>query len=58
MVINPTNGNVEQVRVFDTYKSSHQLQYFISKPENIPESYIIVAACQDDITKNLSHESK
>ena len=51
-VVNPENGEVETAQVFDTYKTSHQLDHFIH--DGIPKGYIIIAACKDDCAKNLS----
>lgn len=57
VIINPTNGGVEWAVVFDTYKSSKELDFFI-KNAYIPEGFIIAVACMDECTLNLSEESK
>lgn len=57
VLINPKNGKVELAKIFDTYKSSDLFDNFI-KNEEIPEGYIIVAACQDDFMTNLSTNGK
>ena len=59
-IINPFNGNVESAQVFDTYKSSEQLDEFIEVPANqaISEGFIIVAACKDDCVTHLSQKAK
>ena len=52
-MINPSNGMVLIKKVFDTYMSSEQLDEVIRSGE-IQEGAIVVAACQDDVTKELS----
>ena len=49
VVINPFNGILEWAIVFDTCTSSEDLDCFITN--DIPEGYIVVAACMDDCTK-------
>ena len=59
VIINPKTGYVEIAKVFDTYKSSKAFEEFITnKYIVVPEGYIVVAACADDCTKNLSARSK
>ena len=53
VVINPANGKTRFTRVFDTYKSSDELDKFITL-NAIPLGYIIIAACKDDCVTNLS----
>ena len=55
-VINPKTGKVETAKVFDTYKSSAELDKFIT--EEIPEGHIVAAACQDECHTNLSQSAK
>ena len=45
VLIDPSNGKVQQATVFDTYESSEELNKFIS---DIPKGCIVVAACMDD----------
>ena len=52
VVINPTNGEVCWAIVFDTYKSSDDLNEFILK--GLPAGYIVVAACKDECSTNMS----
>lgn len=52
-VINPKDFKVAMAKVFDTYKSSDELDNFI-KSNDIPKGYIVAAACKDDCTTNLS----
>lgn len=52
VIINPANGEVALAKVFDTYKYSKAFDDFIAG--GIPELYIVIAACKDDCTKNLS----
>ena len=55
VVINPKNGKVEAGRVFDTYKTSEQLDSFILNC--VPPRYIVVAACKDECVTNISLEA-
>lgn len=41
-------------RVFDTYKSSEELEKFIDRKKNLAEGSIVIAACKDECTSNLS----
>ena len=56
VVINPTNGEVCWAIVFDTYKSSDALNEFILR--GLPTGYIVVAACKDEMTTELSGLAK
>lgn len=56
VVINTIYGTVETCQVFDTYKTSNNFDEFIMK--DIPENYIIVAACSDECISNLSQKGK
>ena len=56
MIINPARGQVEEAKVFDTYNSSAEFDKFIEN--DIPDGYILVAACKDDCTKRLSQGAK
>lgn len=56
VVVDPSNGEVQFGKVFDTYKSSHELDSFISSP--IDDGHIVVAACRDDCVTNLSSQAK
>ena len=56
VVINSIDGNVEMAKVFDTYKSSEGFNKLIT--HDIPDGYIIVAACSDECTSNLSYDFK
>lgn len=42
--------------MFDTYKSSAQLDAFIAS--GIEEDFIVIAACKDDCVTNLSEAGK
>ena len=44
VVIDPFSGAVKFAKVFDTYKDSMDLEYFITS-EYIPNDFIVVAAC-------------
>ena len=57
IVINPNDGEVEFGEVFDTYKSSFELDQFINF-DVIPDGHIVVAACQDDCITALSETGK
>lgn len=56
VILNPVNGKVETVKVFDTYESSEKFENFINN--DIPYSYIIVAACKDECMTHLSRKCK
>lgn len=56
VVINCTNGKVVSAQVFDTYKSSDELDIFLLK--EIPKGYIVIAACKDECVKHLSWNAK
>ena len=56
VVINTPYGTVEFAKVFDTYKSSAELDDFID--QGVPEHYIVVVACKDDCVTNLSNKAK
>ena len=49
VTINPDDGKVAEAKVFDTYKSSYTFDEFTT--HEVPEGYIVVAACMDDCTK-------
>lgn len=53
VIINPKTGKIHGTYVFDTYLSSKHLDNFI-KGNNVPYGFIVVAACQDDFSKNMS----
>ena len=53
VVINTFSGKVETAKVFDTYKSSASLEYFISRM-SYPKGYLVIAVCKDECTTNLS----
>lgn len=57
VLINPSTGKVEMAKVFDTYKSSDELDTWIDKG-TIPADYIVVAACRDDCVTRLSEMAK
>ena len=56
VVLNPKTGQVEFAKVFDTHKSPDEFEDFCLK--DIPTDYIIVAACKDDCSMNISEVSK
>ena len=56
-MFNPENGKLDTARAFDTHESSKGFEEFISKCE-IPDGYMVVAACQDDCATKLSFKSK
>ena len=43
-------------KVFDTYKTSKGLDNYIRK--GIPEGWVVVAACEDECTTQLSQLAK
>lgn len=55
-IINPLSGDIKSAEVFDTYKSSERLDYFLTL--GVPECYIVAAACKDDCSKGLSQYAK
>ena len=56
VVINPSNGRVSETKVFDTYKTCKDFDEFVEVP--IPSGFIIIAACKDDCSKQLSEKGK
>ena len=56
-MINPSNGEVEFCRVYDTYRSAESFETMISNI-TIPDGFIIAAACKDDCATNLSHRCR
>lgn len=56
MIFNPFLGRIECAMVFDTYYSSDVFEKFIS--HDIPNGFIVIAACKDECTSNLSHSAK
>ena len=58
VVVNPDSGEVEQAKIFDTFKTSEKFDAFIKNSDNVPYGHIIVAACKDECTKNLSTYAK
>ena len=57
VIVDPRNGNIEYAKVFDTYKSSTLFEEFIASLD-IPTGFIILAACKDECTSNLSDTAK
>ena len=49
-------SKIEIAKVFDTYKSSDELDKFIDS--GIPKGSIVVASCMDDCVSNLSSKAK
>ena len=56
VVINKYNGKVELAKCFDTWDNCERFDHFIDT--GIPEHYIVVAACKDECTKNLSTKAR
>ena len=46
-----------EAKVFDTFESDHLFEEWVSN-HIIMEDYIIIAACKDDCTKNLTWNSR
>ena len=55
-VVDPSDGKVELAKCFDTEASSVGFEEFISNP--IPDGHIVVAACRDEVSGNLSDKSR
>lgn len=53
VIINPSNGDVEQAKVFDTYKDSDAFNKWIITVD-IPDGHIVLAASKDDCFESLS----
>ena len=49
VIINPYDGRIESVNVFDTYFTSITFRKFMST-EIFKNGYIVAAACKDDMT--------
>ena len=59
VIINNSNGKIEFAKVFDTFKSSSQLEQFITQDFlEIPPGSIIVLACKDECTKEITEGIK
>ena len=56
-VINPITHKIETAEVFDTYKSSKDLDDFILN-SRISKGRIVVAVCKDDCVTELSRSAK
>ena len=56
VILDPKNGKIENSQVFDTFKSSDALEEFIKF--NVPDGKIVIAACQDECTSELSEKAK
>ena len=56
IIINRYNGKVESANVFDTYKNGNFFDAFIQTP--VPKGSIVVAACKDECSTNLSDSAK
>ena len=58
VVISPSdNYDVIAAKVFDTYRTSEGFEEFIGR-ETIPDGYIVVAACKDECSVQLSLKAK
>ena len=57
VVINPFRYKIVSAIIFDTYKSSARFHSFLLSPHN-KAGYIIIAACKDDCSKELSEKAK
>ena len=55
VIIHPASGKIQTARVFDTYKTSKELDEFLLN--DITPGDIIVAACKDDCVTKLSELS-
>ena len=56
VVYNPFEGKIEAARVFDTYRTSTQLDEFID--DGVQKGHIVVAACMDECSNKLSYYAK
>lgn len=54
VLVDPESGKIKSKKVFDTYKSSEKLEKHI---RCIPDNLIVIAACKDEISLNLSETS-
>lgn len=57
VIINKSNGKVKIAKVFDTYKSSQELDAFIDNTI-LRNGNIVVIACKDDCVTSLSENAK
>ena len=53
IIMDSADGSISLCLVFDTYKSSDEFEDWISK-NNVNEGMIVIAACKDDCTTNMS----
>ena len=59
VLLNHQTGKIKTNAIFDTYNTSHGIDFFIENcSELIPEGTIIVAACKDEMTLALSDMAK
>ena len=56
VLFNPFNGYVEWAKVYDTYKRPEFFDLFVDS--EMPEGWIVVAACKDECSTHLSREGK
>lgn len=56
VVFNPSTSDIVAAQAFDTYRTSEEFDRFISDP--IPMGYVVVAACNDECTGQLSEKGK
>ena len=57
VVVNPSNGRVELAQVFDTHRTSQQLEAALLDA-GIQDGSIVAAACQDDCVTQLSVKAR
>lgn len=56
VIINPLDCRVERASIFDTYESNEAFDNFADI--DIPENFIVVAACKDDCVKHLTEKGR
>ena len=56
VVLNSYRGSIVLAEIYDTYKSSEDIDDFVTC--HIPLDYIIIAACKDDCVSSMSQLAK
>ena len=56
ILINGEDGTIDHAKAYDTYESSRKLEEFIDSPLARTKGHIVVAACKDECSQQLSHK--
>ena len=58
VMIDPSTGKVLSSQVFDTYKTSENINSFIKDIKEESKGHIVVVACKDECVTSMSKECK